>query len=302
MSTQGKINLSVDGLQQFSTNGKTYTGLSKDEIINSGINELTCVSFILDVTGSTIMNITDAEGQTHKMRDLMEKALALNIERAGESDRGDNILFRIVLFSYDIGVMEMCGFVPASDLIMVETIPRLVASGGTNLYDAVGVSCEIANDYIARIYTSGMKINHNLNIMTDGRDTTFRYYDEETPILDWSEGYEYTVDHVRRAIHALESNPYVLESITTLFGIDDSKNSETFSKFLVDFRNHAGIENVLKFDATPEAWFEANEFVSNSIQISSNKIGGDAQKDIKDTFGDLSDEFQDLADEFDADI
>ena len=302
MPTQERINLEVEGLQRFNANGKIYTGLSKEEIITNGINELTCVTFILDVTGSTIMKVTDEEGQIHQMRDLMVKALALNIERAGESDRGDNILFRIVLFSYDIGVFEMCGFVPASDLVMLETIPKLVASGGTNLNDAVGVSCEIANDYITRIYTPGMKINHNLNVMTDGQDTTFYIYDDENSRLEWSGGYGYTVENVRRAIHALESNPYVLESITTLFGIDAAKNSETFSKYLVDFRNNAGIENVLKFDATPEAWFEANEFVSNSIQISSNKIGGDAQKEIKDTYGDLSDDFQDLAEEFDADI
>ena len=90
-----------------------------------GATEYTLVTIAVDVTGSTYLF-------AQELHDMLTAA----IESCRRSPRSDNLLVRVIIFSSAVGIRELHGFKPLSDIDPAQDYPAFRPSGGTPLCDA----------------------------------------------------------------------------------------------------------------------------------------------------------------------
>ena len=248
----------IGGMQAFTFSGKRVEHL--------GASEYTLASIAIDLTGSV-------ELFCKELRD----ALVTAVSACKKSPRANNLLLRVVFFNSSIGVLEVHGFKPLSE-IEVDDYPDLYSGygpsvppdkvskkdgtttikpqrvyGATNLYDAVFSSVGAVNAYAKTLMDQEFLANGIVVVITDGDDNQS------------SVGVAAIAAEVEKGTKA--------ESIESLIPILVGINAGTFSHRLKALSDGVKMQYLDAGDATPGKLAKLAAFVSTSISSQSQSLG-----------------------------
>lgn len=217
-------------------------GFTGTRIEHLGATEYTLVTIAIDVTGSTA-------GFSDELRQMLIAAIAA----CQKSPRSENLLARVVLFSSCVGVQELHGFMPLSD-IDVSAYAPFRPDGMTPLcdavYSAVGATATYGKDLYANDFTS----NAIIFIITDGDDNA----SSTTPSM------------IAQEIEGVRLREELESILTVLIGI----NAAHFGRQLKSFQQGARLDQYIDAgDATPGKLAKLAAFVSQSVSSQSQALG-----------------------------
>lgn len=230
-----------DGMEQFTTGAKFgFTGIGIEHL---GATEYTLATIMVDVTSS----VEGFEQDLHK-------ALVAAVTACKKSPRSDNLLVRVCIFSTSVGVHELHGFKPLSQIDPAKDYPPLVPRGATPLCDAAFSAVGAMVDYGAKLMEGGFLVNGIGFLITDGAENS----STATPGM------------VKSKIAEVKKGEKLESLITVLIGINTNEYAATLSSF----QAAAGIDKYLDVgDATPRNLAKLAEFVSQSVSSQSQSIG-----------------------------
>jgi uncharacterized protein YegL len=215
---------------------------SATRIEHLGATEYTLATIAVDVTGSV-------GGFEKELRDCLVAA----VESCKKSPRSANLLLRVIIFSDSLGIEEMHGFKPLSE-IDPQAYPELKPYGSTNLYDAAysGVGATLA--YAEQLMQQDFLCNGIVFVITDGDDNRSRC----------------SASAVRDEIDKGLRSEKIESIVTVLIGV----NSHQYNPELKKFQQAAKIDKFIDAgDATPAKLAKLAEFVSQSVSSQSQSLG-----------------------------
>lgn len=250
----------INGMQAFTFSGKRVEHL--------GASEYTLASIAIDLTGSV-----------DSFAKELREALSTAVTSCKKSPRANNLLLRVVFFNSSIGVLEVHGFKPLSE-IEVDDYPDFYSGtdyrhsvppdkiskkdgktaikpqriyGATNLYDAVYSSVGAVNAYAKTLMDQEFLANGIVVVITDGDDNKS------------SVGVEAIKTEVVKGVKS--------ESIESLIPILVGINAGQFSHRLKSLSDGVGMQYLDAGDATPGKLAKLAAFVSTSISSQSQSLG-----------------------------
>ncbi len=216
-----------------------------------GATEYTLATIAVDVTGST-----------QGFEDGLLLALKTAVHSCKKSPRSDNLLMRVITFSSQIGVAEIHGFKPLSEINPDTDYKPFRPYGMTPLFDAVFSSVGSLLDMGKQLTDADFLVNGIAFIITDGGDNT----SATTPAM------------IRDQILEARRGEKLESLLTVLIGI----NARDFNPELQKFRKEAELDQYIDAgDATPGKLAKLAAFVSQSVSSQSQAIGtGGASQSI----------------------
>lgn len=113
--------------------------------------------------------ILDFTGSLHGQEANLLKIARTVLEACKMHPRRDFMMLRIVTFNASIGVQELLGFTPVTQIMDID-LNQCRASGSTNLYDAIVASLAVAKKYAKTLKDEEIFVNGITFIGTDGED------------------------------------------------------------------------------------------------------------------------------------
>lgn len=218
----------------------SFTGTRLDRL---GATEYTLVTVAVDVTGST-----------QGFEDNLRLALVTAIKSCKKSPRSDNLLVRVIIFSSRVGVSELHGFKPLSDIDPDKDYPKFQPDGMTPLYDAVHSAVGAMVAYGKQLTDADFLCNGIVFVITDGRDNQ----STATPAMILDELGKIKRDELMESAH------------TVLVGI----NVQDCRAELEEFKGQAGLDQFIDVgDVTPGKLAKLAAFVSQSVSSQSQALG-----------------------------
>lgn len=221
--------------------GSTFT-YQAARIGDLGATEYTLATIAIDVTSS----VSDFADQLRQM-------LVAAIQACARDPRSDNLLVRVLLFSTSVGVQELHGFKPLSE-IDANDYPQLRPGGMTPLYDATYSAIGAAIDYGKQLMDQDFLANAITYIVTDGGDNASTT----------------TAAMVRRLSEEALQQEKLESHLSVLVGI----NTDQCGVYLDRFRREGGISQYIPAgDATPATLAKLGGHISQSISSQSQALG-----------------------------
>lgn len=216
-----------------------FTGTGLEALTST---EYSLVTIAVDVTWSV-----------NPFKDGLRDALIAAVEACKKSPRVEYLLIRVITFSTKVGVCELHGFTPLSQINPAD-YPEFDPDGGTNLFDASFDAVAATVQYGKGLMDIDFLTNGIVFIITDGDDNS----SSRTPKSIAAE--------IAKAAKA-----ETLESLhTVLIGINAAEFSDELSKF----KDEAKIDQYIDAgDATSRTLAKLAEFVSSSISSTSLALG-----------------------------
>jgi len=208
----------------------------------------------LGATEYTLVNINvDVTGSTAGFADDLRKMLVTAIEACKKSPRSDNLLVRVVLFSSVLGVCELHGFKPLSQ-IDPNTYPAFQPDGMTNLFDAHYTGVGALVQYGEQLMASDYLANAIDFTITDGVNNN----SSATPLM------------IRKKIEEATKEEKLESLVTVLIGI----NASQCKRELDEFKAQAGLTQYIDMgDVTKGKLAKLAGFVSQSVSSQSQALG-----------------------------
>lgn len=230
-----------------------FTGARID---NLGASEYTLVNILVDVTGSV-----------YQFKDELRNMVVAAVQACVRSDRSDNLLVRVALFSsrFSGGVSELHGFKPLQDINPEKDYPKLETGGDTPLYDACYSGIGVMNAYAQQLADRDFLVNGITFIITDGGDNAST--STRTMVKN-------------QAVQAISGE--ILEShVSVLIGI----NAAQYRAYLEGFQREAELTQYIDAgNADKGNLAKLAAFVSQSISSTSQALGtGGASQNISAT-------------------
>lgn len=208
-----------------------------------GASEYTLVGIDVDVTGST-------SGFEQGLHDALE-ASVLSLQR---SPRAANLLVRVAQFNDSIGVQEVHGFKPLSEIDITTAYPPFQSAGMTNLIDAAFSSISAIEGYGAQLVASDYNVNGIAIFITDG-------YDNRSKMSPAS---------IRAKTDELRKNEKLESMLTILVGV----NAADYRATLESFQKNAGIDKYIAMDdVSPSSMAKLAGFIAQSVSSQSQALG-----------------------------
>jgi hypothetical protein len=217
-----------------------FTGAGLNRL---GATEYTLVTIAVDVTGST-----------QGFEDNLRLALVTAVKSCKKSPRSDNLLVRVITFSTRVGVSELHGFKPLSEIDPDKDYPKFQPDGMTPLYDAVHSAVEAMAIYGAQLTKADFLCNGIVFVITDGVDN----HSTATPAM------------IRDELAKIGRNEAMESVHTVLIGI----NLQGCRKELEGFQKDAGLNQFIDVgDVTAGKLAKLAAFVSQSVSSQSQALG-----------------------------
>jgi uncharacterized protein YegL len=208
-----------------------------------GATEYTLVTIAIDVTGSLW-------GFETELREM----LLTTIESCKKSPRSDNLLVRVLIFSSVVGVRELHGFKPLSEIDPATDYPAFQPDGLTPLFDTVYSAVGAMVDYGADLMDNDFLANGIVFVITDGGDNT----STATPTM----------------IKQLFSQVRGSEKLESILAILIGVNAAQYLTYLENFQREAQLDQFIDAGAvTPGTLAKLAAFVSQSVSSTSQALG-----------------------------
>jgi hypothetical protein len=227
----------AESMEQHKT---THFGFSAVGLENLGASEYTVVDVLVDISGSTDGFASD-----------MEKALQSIVKACKFSPRGNNLLFRLVLFNSS--TYEVHGYKLLSQCELSDYDNILNSGGMTALFDVNVNGIEAQGEYGKILAEKDYDVNGILFCITDGYDTASKL----------------TAEYVAKARQRVNMEEQ-LESLTmVLIGV----NPGQYSSYLEEFKDKGEFDQYVETqDADAKTLAKLAAFVSQSISSKSQAL------------------------------
>jgi len=230
-----------DGMQSHRIGGSSFS-FQGARIDSLGATEYTLVNINVDVTGST-----------QPFADELRKMLITAVDACKKSPRSDNLLVRVVLFSSVLGVSELHGFKPLSQ-IDPNDYPAFQPDGMTNLFDAHYAGVGALVQYGEQLMGNDFLANGIDFTITDGVNNS----SVATPKMS------------AKAIKEAKQGEKLESLVTVLIGI----NAAQYKRELEEFKAQAEIDQYIDAgEATKGKLAKLAAFVSQSVSSQSQALG-----------------------------
>lgn len=218
-------------------------GFSSVGMERLGASEYTVVGIDVDITGST-----------HGFEKGLHDALESSVLSLKKSPRAANLLVRVTQFNSSIGVEELHGFKPLSEIDVATVYPSFQPGGMTNLVDAAYASISAIEDYGSQLVDNDYNVNGIAIIITDG-------YDNQSKM---------TAASIRNKVEELRKNEKLESMLTILVGV----NAADCKAVLEKFQKEAGIDKYIALDdVSPAAMAKLAGFIAQSVSSQSQALG-----------------------------
>lgn len=218
----------------------TFTAVRMERL---GATEYTCVTIAVDVTGST-----------QGFEDSLLLALKTAVKSCKKSPRSENLLVRVTIFSSTVGITELHGFKPLSDIDPDNDYKPFQPNGGTPLFDAAYSAIGATVDYGQKLKDNDFLCNGIVFVITDGDDTSSAM----TPAM------------IKKQLAKVKQGEQLESLYTILIGI----NVQNCKGLLERFKDEAGLHQFVDVgDATPGKLARLANFVSQSVSSQSQALG-----------------------------
>ncbi|MEK7628296.1 MAG: vWA domain-containing protein [Patescibacteria group bacterium] len=237
LSADGMQTSNIGGLQAFK-----FSGIRTERL---GAAEYTLATILIDVSGSV-------GGFENDLR----KAMVTIVETCKDPKKcpyTDRVLLRVVLFSTSVGLQELHGFKPLSE-IDPASYPALNPGGGTPLFDAVYSGVGATNAYGKQLFADNYFANGIVFIITDGMNNASTA----------------TTTMIRKEAEAATKGEHLESLVSVLVGI----NTSSCARELDQFRQDAGLTQYIDVgDVTRGKLAKLADFVSQSVSSQSQALG-----------------------------
>lgn len=237
-------------MQSHQTGGNfSFTAVRLERL---GATEYTLVTIAVDVTGSV-----------ERFADGLLLALKNAVQACKKSQRSENLLIRVVVFSSRLGVAEVHGFKPLKEIEPDKDYQPFRPDGMTPLFDAVYDAVSSVVEYGGQLIASDFNCNAIVFIITDGEDN------QSTT----------TVKKIQKATSEAKQKEKLESLHTVIVGINVGGKSErvpgkTIAEALALFKDEAGLDQFIDAgDATPGKLAKLAQFVSHSVSSQSQALG-----------------------------
>ncbi|MDE3059546.1 MAG: hypothetical protein KGJ06_00875 [Pseudomonadota bacterium] len=242
-----------DNMEQHRIAGGNF-GFTGARIDHLGATEYTLVDIDVDVTGSVC-----------DFADELRKMLVTAVTACKKSPRSDNLLVRVALFSTSLGIRELHGFKPLSE-INPDDYPQFDPCGGTNLFDANYTGIGALVDYGSQLATNDFLVNAIHFGITDGDNNSSL----ATPRM------------IAQKVAEARKGEKLESILTILIGINADGMADpygpnagkTISQLLEEYKADAELDRYINAgDATPGKLAKLAAFVSRSVSSQSQALG-----------------------------
>lgn len=208
-----------------------------------GATKYTLVTIAIDVTGST-----------SRFADELRQALIAAVDGCRKSPLVENLLVRVVIFSSDIGIVELHGFKELHE-IDTSTYGPFDPDGLTPLYDATFASIGAMVEYGQRLMENDYLTNAIGFIVTDGGENAST---------------QVGIGEVRAMLRDATKEEKLESLVSILVGV----NAAQASAALASFRADAGIDEYVDIaDANAGKLAKLARFISQSVTSQSQALG-----------------------------
>ena len=230
-----------NGMEAGKIAGSTFgfTGIGLHRL---GATEYTLVDIVVDITGS----VSD-------FKDELLACLKTAVSSCQKSPRSENLLLRVTTFNSAVGIVELHGYMPLSE-INVDDYKPLDPDGYTNLFDATYQAVGASIQYGQKLMENDFLCNAIVYVITDGDDNRSKM----TPKM---------VGQVLEDARKTEK----LESIVSiLIGV----NAQSYRHKLEAFQIEAGLTQYVDVsDASKGKLAKLAGFISQSVSSQSQAVG-----------------------------
>jgi hypothetical protein len=221
-------------------NNFSFSGVRLERLQAS---EYTLASIAVDITGSTA-------GFSKELNEMLEASI-LSLKK---SPRAANMLVRVSAFNSMVGVQELHGFKPLSDIDVAVDYPAFRPDGATNLFDATYSLVGATADYGEQLSKSDYNCNGIGIVITDGMDNTSKM----------------TPASIKDKVEKIRKDEKLESMLMLLVGIDDVGCQKDLDRF----RQEAGFDQYIGMgDVTPQKLSKLAGFVSQSVSSTSVALG-----------------------------
>lgn len=208
-------------------------------------SEYTLVTLVIDQSGSVFDFTPEIEATVRSV-----------VEACKKSPKAENLLFRVVLFNYDVS--EFHGFKVISTCELDDYKTFVIPNGTTALYSATEDAILAQSDYSKDLVDEGYKVNGILAIITDGLNN-------ESPN---------NPTRVKQAIQKVRMDETMSSLVIILIGVNPTNDSR-MDQELQAFKDEAELTQYETMDKTDSKTFgKLADFISKSVSAQSQNING----------------------------
>jgi uncharacterized protein YegL len=231
----------ASGTQSQTIPGSNYS-YQATRIGELGATEYTLVTVVVDTTSSV-----------YPFANELREMLITAVQACQRSPRSNNLMLRAVEFNSAVGVREIHGFKPLSE-IDTSAYQAFQPAGATPLFDATFNALGAMFDYGKQLADNDFLANGIVFIVTDGDDN----HSTMTPSM------------IRRQIEEARREERLESVLSILVGI----NAAYLQAELDQFKREAGLDQYIDAgQATPSKLAKLATFVSQSVSSQSQALG-----------------------------
>lgn len=238
--------LNIDNLEDYKIPGAGSFQFSAVRPENLGATEYTLVTLVVDVSGSVSAFSSE-----------LLKCIKTIVEACKKSPRSENLLFRLITFSWNNSIKEVHGFKLLSMINPDNDYQSLKCDGNTALFDATYEAISATLSYSKNLMDQDFNVNGAIYIITDGENNDSRIATENMI--------------KNKLFEATKKEPLVIESLLTiLIGV----NASYCAPALQNFKDKSELTQFVDVgDATAQRLAKLANFVSKSVSSQSQALG-----------------------------